>query len=139
WTSSIDGNIGRGGSFMRGTLGLGTHVITGRITDGSGLTASLTRSITIVPEAAPVVTITAPADGTVVGDVKPVTFTATATDTIDGNVSSTLVWTSNRDGQIGTGPSFSTDSLTVGTHRITASAHDSVPLTDVHQITIEVR
>jgi hypothetical protein len=85
------------------------------------------------------VTITQPATGAVFGDVKPITFAATAVDAIDGNVASTLVWTSNLDGQIGTGATFTRSGLSVGTHIITASAHDTVPLTGIDQITIEVR
>ena len=50
-----------------------------------------------------------------------ITFTGTATDTEDGNISGSLAWTSSRDGNIGSGASFSTTTLSVGTHTVTAS------------------
>ena len=87
----------------------------------------------------PVVAITAPVDGStsVSGDV--VTFTGTATDPEDGDLSASLSWTSSLDGPIGSGASFETSSLSVGTHTITASATDSGANTAMELITIHVQ
>lgn len=73
----------------------------------------------------PTVTITAPANGSnfIQGDA--ITFTGTATDTEDGSLTTTISWTSNLSGAIGTGGSVSTNGLAVGTHTITASVTDS--------------
>ncbi|MCP4661340.1 MAG: hypothetical protein GY856_38545, partial [bacterium] len=73
----------------------------------------------------PVVTITAPSNGSshIVGD--PITFTGTATDVEDGDLSASLAWTSSIDGSIGSGASFSTSSLSLGDHTITAEVTDS--------------
>ena len=60
-----------------------------------------------------------------------------ATDTVDGNLSANLVWTSNIDGQIGTGASVSR-TLSSGTHTITARAVDSGSLAGTAQITLSV-
>ncbi|MEW6743284.1 MAG: S8 family serine peptidase [Planctomycetota bacterium] len=87
----------------------------------------------------PVVTITAPADGTTVIEGTPVTFTGTASDAEDGNLDSALVWTSSLQGQIGTGPSFTRSDLAVGTHQITASVTDSGGLNGSDQITLTVQ
>ena len=74
----------------------------------------------------PVVTITSPEDGSeaVAGDT--ITFTATATDASDGDVSSSLDWESDVDGTLATNDaSFTKDDLSVGRHTITATAQDS--------------
>ena len=46
WTSSIDGNIGTGGTVLA-SLSLGTHTITAQVTDTAGHTVSATRHITV--------------------------------------------------------------------------------------------
>jgi hypothetical protein len=71
----------------------------------------------------PLVTITAPTDGQTVTSAEPVTFTGTANDLEDGPLTAGLAWTSDRDGPLGTGGSF-TRMLTLGPHEITASVTD---------------
>lgn len=73
----------------------------------------------------PVVTITAPANGTSVAQGTSVTFSGTATDAEDGTISGSLTWSSSINGIIGGGASFSTSTLSVGSHTITASVTDS--------------
>jgi hypothetical protein len=87
----------------------------------------------------PIVAISAPADGStsVAGDL--VTFTGTASDPEDGDLSASLSWTSSLDGSIGSGASFQTSGLSVGDHTITASATDSDVNTAIGAITIEVQ
>ncbi len=87
---------------------------------------------------APVVTITAPTGGTsfTVGD--SVTFKATAIDAEEGNISSRLDWYSNFNGKIGSGGLFTTDSLSVGDHIVTAVAWDSDEAFDSKQVTLKV-
>jgi VCBS repeat-containing protein len=88
----------------------------------------------------PTVTITAPADGSTFVDGDPITFTGTASDSEDGNLTASLTWTSSRDGTIGSGGSFTTTALSPGTHTITASVTDSGDLQgfDVISLTINV-
>ena len=74
---------------------------------------------------APSVSISSPASGASFASGTSVTFTGTATDTQDGTLTANLAWTSSLNGAIGTGGSFSTSSLSVGTHTITASVTDS--------------
>jgi FtsP/CotA-like multicopper oxidase with cupredoxin domain len=140
WNSNLDGVIGSGGSFSTTTLTVGTHTITASVTDSGALPGSASITITINPagNTPPVVTITAPADLSTftVGD--SVTFTGTAIDTEDGDISASLSWSSDVDGVIGSGGSFSTTTLSVGTHIITASVTDSGALPGSAFITITV-
>lgn len=74
---------------------------------------------------APVVTITGPVGGTVVDEGGAVTFVGMATDPEDGDLTTGLSWTSDVDGVIGSGASFSTSALSKGTHVITAEVADT--------------
>ena len=60
------------------------------------------------------------------GSDTPVTFTAVATDPEDGDISASLVWTSDIQGQVGSGGA-GTMNLAEGTHVITATCDDSGP------------
>ena len=53
WTSSLQGQIGTGGTFTVSTLSAGTHVITARATDTANLAGSTTRTITVTAPAPP--------------------------------------------------------------------------------------
>lgn len=87
----------------------------------------------------PVVTITSPASGTTVDTQTPISFSGTATDKENGNLSSSLVWTSSLATEpIGTGAAFSTV-LNEGIHTITASVADNDGLTDTAAITVTVK
>lgn len=87
----------------------------------------------------PDVTITAPLDGSSHPFGGEITFSGTAQDDSDGEISSGLSWTSDLDGGIGSGAGFATSSLSVGTHQITASVSDSegAPGSDQISITID--
>src|SRR5207244_13535261 len=118
-----------GGARATATLARGTHVITAPVADSSGLTASAFVIVTITPGStnnnkAPQVTIAAPASGVQVPVGSSLTFTGTAIDEA-GDISANLSWVSSLDGVIGTGRSFTTTTLSPGTHRIMASVSDS--------------
>jgi subtilisin family serine protease len=87
---------------------------------------------------APSVSISSPSNGASFTQGSSITFTGSASDTQDGNLGASLVWTSSLQGQIGTGTSFARSDLVVGTHVITASATDSGSLTGQNQVTINV-
>ncbi len=126
WTSSVSGQIGTGGSFSTAGLSVGTHTITARATDSGGLQGSATITLNITEaNAAPVVQILSPANGSSFTQGVSVSFSGSANDPQSGNLSSALVWTSSMNGQFGTGASVSTSALSVGTHTITARATDS--------------
>jgi hypothetical protein len=67
-----------------------------------------------------------------------VTFTGASSDAQDGDLSAGLVWTSNLQGAIGSGASFSRSDLVVGTHTVTASSTDSGSLTGSASVQITV-
>ncbi len=90
---------------------------------------------------APVVTISAPADGSSFTEGDSVIFMAAASDTEDGDLSASLIWTSSLNGALNGGAaaaSFSTSTLSVGTHTITATATDSGALSGSGAITVTV-
>lgn len=68
------------------------------------------------------VSIDSPADGANLEG--PTDFTGTALDTEDGDLSSSIEWSSDLDGDLGTGASVNAD-LSPGTHLITASVVDN--------------
>lgn len=87
---------------------------------------------------APTVSITAPANGTRAVQGSSITFTGSASDAQEGDLSSALVWTSDRDGQIGTGTSVTTANLSVNTHRVTAWVMDAGGLSGSAQVGITI-
>ncbi len=131
WTSSLDGNIGSGTSFSKSNLSVGTHTITLTATDAGNLTGTATRTLIVTaPNQPPVAAITAPTNNTSVVQGTSVSFAGTGTDPEQGALTGTaLQWTSNLDGSIGTGTSFTKSNLSVGTHTITLTATDAGNLT----------
>ncbi len=87
---------------------------------------------------APAVNITEPANGSTFAAGAAITFTGTATDFEDGDLTGSLRWTSSIDGALGNGDSITTSTLSVGTHTITASAADSGGLADSATVTVTV-
>jgi hypothetical protein len=102
--------------------------------------------VTPPPNTAPVVAITSPTDGATFPNAATITFTGTANDAEDGNLSSTIVWksalTDDPDGAsttLGTGATIVTSSLAPGSYLVTASATDSGSLTGIAQIGVTVQ
>jgi serine protease len=86
----------------------------------------------------PTVNITSPSNGASFNSGELITFAGSASDTEDGNLTTSLVWTSSLvAGQIGTGGSFSAV-LSDGTHVITASVTDSSGAVGSDSVTITV-
>src|SRR3989304_1195026 len=88
--------------------------------------------------AIPVISITSPSDGDIFGEGTLVTFSGTATDSEDGDLTPSLFWASDIDGAIGLGGTLSLSNLSVGTHTITASVTDSASNTGSHSHIIMV-
>jgi hypothetical protein len=114
------------------------HTITASVTDSGGLPGLDQISVTVTGNTAPAVTIAAPTNGTNVTEGDIVFFTGTAMDAEDGDVTASLAWESSIDGSIGSGGSFSTSTLSVGMHMITASVTDSGGLPGLDQISVTV-
>lgn len=117
-------------STTRPVSGLSGRCVTGGVVNaGAAIVAGNT---------APVVTISSPTNGGSADGGTSVTFSGSATDTQDGNLTAGLIWTSNLQGTIGTGGSFSRSDLVGGTHTITASVTDSGGLTGSNSITFTI-
>ncbi len=130
WTSSRDGPLGTGTGFSTSSLSVGTHTITLTVQDSQSATGTATLSLTITPgpppNQLPTAAITSPSAGASNPPGTTVDFSGSGTDPEDGALTgAALVWTSSRDGLLGTGTGFSTSSLSVGTHTITLTAQDS--------------
>ena len=85
----------------------------------------------------PSVSISSPSNGAAFDSGTSITFTGSASDTEDGNLSSSIVWTSSLDKELGTGANVSAE-LSVGTHTITASVTDSGGRTATKSISVTV-
>lgn len=142
WTSSLDGYIGSGTTFTTNNLTRGTHLITLTATDNAGLSDSASVTITINPSTntLPTATITSPATGLTFDKGDFVEFTGTGYDNEDLWLTGlSLVWYSSKDGQIGTGNSVITSSLSQGTHIISLKATDSENTSNIATITVTIR
>jgi extracellular elastinolytic metalloproteinase len=90
------------------------------------------------PNQPPSVTITSPASGTVVTQGTEITFTGTASDPEEGNLSSSISWSSSINNVFGSGSSVTTSSLSAGNHAITASVTDNAGATGSASISVTV-
>ncbi|WP_206484298.1 S8 family serine peptidase [Thalassotalea sp. G2M2-11] len=73
----------------------------------------------------PNVKIASPMNNSAFLNGETISFSASANDTEDGDLTSKIVWTSNIDGVIGNGASFTHSTLSVGDHVVSASVTDS--------------
>jgi hypothetical protein len=94
-------------------------------------------NVTMPGNAAPVVGITSPVSGGHFDSGVHISFAGTATDLEEGSLASGLVWTSSKDGPIGTGGTFAKE-LSDGDHTITASVTDSGGLTGSASVQVSV-
>jgi hypothetical protein len=85
----------------------------------------------------PTVNISSPTDGASFNSGESISFAGSASDVEDGDLTAGLAWTSDLDGQIGTGGAFNAV-LSDGTHTITAEVTDSGGNTASDSITITV-
>ena len=85
----------------------------------------------------PSVIITSPANNASFALNTSITFTASASDTEDGNLSAAVVWTEDTT-PLGTGASLTKSDLAVGTHVIKATVTDSVGATGSASVTVTI-
>jgi len=90
------------------------------------------------PNTAPTVDIKSPASGGSYQQGVSISFSGSAVDPEDGDISDAIVWTSNLDGEIGTGANISVSDLSVGGHIITASATDGGGLSGNDSISLTI-
>jgi sugar lactone lactonase YvrE len=131
WSSSLDGAF-----TPPAALSVGTHTVTATVTDSGGLTTVSTTTVIVGAHVnlAPKVTISAPLDGdTVYRNNRPVDFAAIAADPEQGDMGSSVQWSSSLDGAFAP-PAV----LSAGTHVITARVTDTQGLTGSDAITLHV-
>jgi len=88
----------------------------------------------------PIATIHEPQDGASYQFGETVTFSGSGEDPEDGALTGgSLTWTSNQDGQIGTGATLTHNDLSVGNHRIILTARDSEGWTGKDTVYIAIR
>src|SRR5207249_2031646 len=125
WRSDLAGPLGTGAAISAAGLAIGRHTITATVTDSDGLTGEAEITIRVRgPNASPQLTITAPHDGAAAPAGTTVQLAAAATDDFDGDISSRVRWTSDRDGALFTGASRAL-LLSEGSHVLTASVADT--------------
>lgn len=85
------------------------------------------KSSTVAPPGAGAasVTISHPANSSVYAAGGPIQFVGSAVDAKDGDISGRIVWTSDIEGNLGTGGSLTVSGLGVGMHTIRASVVNS--------------
>gem|GEM_PF-1206202 len=86
----------------------------------------------------PMVTINDPAGGSTFNQADTITFSGTADDVEDGDLTATLTWESDLDGPLGSGGSFSRSDLSVGVHTIRATVSDTAGQTGERSTTLTV-
>jgi len=140
WTSDRDGQLGVGPTLFVSHLSPGVHVITLSVTDQEGAQGTARIRLTIAAvNTPPVVTIHSPASGSIFRRGDPIVFLGSVVDAEDGILTGNdVVWSSSRDGQLGTGTAFVLDSLTAGTHTLILLAVDSAGATGLSTVTITV-
>src|SRR6185295_7075565 len=104
---------------------IGTHVVSAQVTDAHGEVTRAQATIRVRgPNVAPTLAITAPANGASMPAGTQTTLTASAQDDFDGDISNLVRWSSDRDGDLGTGmPKVTLHAE--GAHVLTATVTDS--------------
>ena len=97
WTSSVDGQIGTGGSFRR-VLSVGTHVISAKATDSGGLWGSGVITIAIDASSGSTPTLTAKGFKLKGKQTVDLTWTGFSSSTVDIYRNGTLLLTTVNDG-----------------------------------------
>ena len=139
WWSSRDGGLGTGGS-MSAVLSTGSHTLRATVVDSANVSTTSEVSVTVesvVDNQAPLVTIDKPLSSQTYDEGQSIPFRGTVSDDGPANLTGNLLWTSDKDGFLGTGGSFNR-ALTPGSHVITASVTDSGGLAGSTTVSVTV-
>lgn len=112
----------------------GTTSINVTVTDANS-SASEAFNLAVVANNPPVITVTNPADGAEYLDTDTVNLAASANDLEDGDISTSINWSSSLDGALGSGPALAVQ-LSEGTHTLNVSVTDSGGIQDMVNLTV---
>ncbi len=118
-------------STVRPITALANNTVTGGVVNAAA-------AIGYTPNQPPVLTVLSPTPGSQFVQGSPVTFSGTAIDPEDGDISDQIVWVSHLDGLIGVGANVTTSSLSLGNHYITPTVTDSGGASDDDFFTIAI-
>jgi hypothetical protein len=138
WASSIDGIISNSDQFYKNNLSIGIHTISVNLADESGVSASDAITLEIIGNLPPAVFITAPSYGSLFEEGQTIHFTGSALDPEDGDISATLIWTSNDGGTGGPSDHYDHAFSSQGNYTIVASVTDSGGLTASDSILVHI-
>ncbi len=124
WSSSLDGDLGSGGSLRLDDLSRGSHSLSWTATDSDGQTARASIRVT-VGDLDPELTISSPLAGSLLRTDSQVMLQASAIDPEDGDIGAGITWSSDREGLLGDGDTLAISTLSEGAHLITASVEDA--------------
>src|SRR5439155_1416040 len=137
WMSDRDGPLGSGQSITVPRLSPGDHRVTASVANRLGTAGSASVSVSI-GNAAPRLAISAPASGSTIAEGTLLTLVAAATDVEDGDLTSTITWTSDLQGPLGVGGNVPVVLSNAGTHHITATVTDSDGAMRAHEIDVTI-
>jgi hypothetical protein len=107
--------------------------------DGNTSIGSEIWSFKVPANTAPVAQINNPVDNSTYTAADEIEFAGTGSDSEDGDLSgASLVWSSDVDGQIGTGETFNSRTLVAGVHLITLTAIDSFGAIGMDSVAITI-
>ena len=138
WYSSLDGHLSNAAQFS-GALSPGQHRITIRAVDGLGQPgeASINIYVDPLPDAAPKLTIEAPAPRDALVANQVIVLRAVASDQLDGDISEHVIWRSERDGVLGRGAELR-HSFVAGDHVIVAAVTDASGQMSEQRVTLVI-
>ena len=141
WVSSKDGEFGTGSEVIWSGPSVGSHLVTATATDSDGGSGNSTITVNVEAQPAqpPSAEIVRPQNGEAFAVGEEVAFLASVEDPDGPELpESAAVWSSNIDGQIGTGRLFGTTALTAGAHVITLTVTDPQSLTGTATVAITI-
>jgi alpha-tubulin suppressor-like RCC1 family protein len=137
WTSDLNGQLGTGASVDRNDLRPGVHKVVLTATDAAGLIGRDSVSIQVV--APPTVQITAPAHQARFATETEISFAGSATaSTGESLTGAALVWSSSRDGALGTGTGVANATMSPGVHVVRLTATDAQGLVGTDSISVTI-
>lgn len=138
WSSSLQGEIGRGQEFTLTNLVPGVHLITLTVIDSNGF-KDQDQTSAVVEGTEPEAKINVPRGFALLKSGGPVMFEGISEDKKDSRLSgNSLKWESSLDGVLGFGEKITVEVLSRGTHTITLTATDSENFVGVDDIEISV-